>query len=274
MADGIDQSMDILVPISWCLVLAIRVWAVWAWKPLIGIMIVVLSAACGIPGMFFLSRFLNGIQYPELDIPGASEPLQRCFYRMTNKEVVVPWILLMVCDMAGFILMAIPGIGAYRDGGSSGLVKIVYRDGVIYYALTFSETYVSLKEFLQTHGTPTVVSLINVIVILLLSNDLVLLLSGLERVLHSILASHVILHIRKMASQDNGQMRDMSTGMLATVEFSSEFTRTEDVFATSMYYRSGFELEGQQLEGDLGSPVPPTRSENHNSQSMANGTRS
>ncbi|KAG7091625.1 hypothetical protein E1B28_010644 [Marasmius oreades] len=210
------------------IILVIRIWAVWGWKPLIGVILVVISVAGGIPGIFFLSRFLNGIQYPELDIPGVSEQLQRCFYMTTNKEIVVTWILLMVYDMVGFILMAIPGISAYRSSGSSNLVKVVYRDGVIYYALIF------------------MISLINVIVILILSPDLRLLLSGFERVLHSILASRVILHIRKMASQDNihGQTPTSTGIMLTTIEFTS-FTGTENGFTANMNYRS-FELEVPQ----------------------------
>ncbi|KAG7091687.1 hypothetical protein E1B28_010706 [Marasmius oreades] len=200
-------------------ILVLRIWAVWAWKPLIGVMIVVSSVAGGIPALFFLSKFVRGVQYPVIDIPGVSEQLQRCFYMATNKEIVVPWILLMLADMAGFILMAIPGISAYRSGGSSSFVKVVYRDGVIYYALTF------------------MVSLINVIVILILSPDLVLLLTGLERVLHSILASHVILHIRKMASQDNIHGQTSTGIILTTIEFTS-FIGTENGYATNMSYQS------------------------------------
>ncbi|KAF9258446.1 hypothetical protein L218DRAFT_731296 [Marasmius fiardii PR-910] len=80
-------------------------------------------------------------------------------------------------------MILIPGVAAFRRGGMSELMRTVYQDGVVYYALM------------------CLCSVINVIVILRLSPDLVHLLSSFERTLHSILTSHAILHIRQVHSQ-------------------------------------------------------------------------
>ncbi|KAK1220772.1 hypothetical protein PQX77_016449 [Marasmius sp. AFHP31] len=145
--------------------------------------------------MVFFAHFVEGIQYPLLDIPTPkNEDLRRCFYVMQNKEIYICWILLMIYDSASFMLMGIPGFKAYRTGGTSNFVKVVYRDGVIYYALVF------------------LVSLVNVIIILILPHDFVHIISPFERVLHSILTSHAILHIRKVATQTVIQEDGWDTG--------------------------------------------------------------
>ncbi|KAJ8088319.1 hypothetical protein PM082_022391 [Marasmius tenuissimus] len=65
-------------------------------------------------------------------------------------------------------------------GGSSKLMKAIYEDGLIYYGFVF------------------LISLINVVVIVLLPPDLVHLLTAFERIMHSILTSRAILHIRRV----------------------------------------------------------------------------
>ncbi|KAG7091666.1 hypothetical protein E1B28_010686 [Marasmius oreades] len=153
---------------AWCsilgillseLMLALRIWAVWERSAFIGVILIALSLGCSAPAMFFFARFMQGIQYFEFHLSRPSQDIGRCLNLMTNRDVYICWILLMVYDSASFILMAIPGFRAYREGGSSDLVKLVYRDGVIYYALLF------------------LVSLVNVIIILLLPHDLVIIIS-------------------------------------------------------------------------------------------------
>ncbi|KAK1220771.1 hypothetical protein PQX77_016448 [Marasmius sp. AFHP31] len=180
------------------LLLALRIWAVWAQKPTIGIILVVISLACVVPSMIFFGRFVGGVQYPLLNIPTPkNEDLRRCFFIMQNKDIYLCWIALMVYDSVSFVLMGIAGFKAYRTGGTSNLVKAVYRDGIMYYALIFF------------------VSLVNVTIILILPHDYIHIISPFERVLHSILASHAILHIRRAATQNVNQEEsvwDFGTG--------------------------------------------------------------
>ncbi|KAG7091409.1 hypothetical protein E1B28_010446 [Marasmius oreades] len=217
---------------AWCsvvgvllseLILVLRIWGVWAMKPSIAVILVALALGCSVPTVIFFERFLKGLQYPELDMPGLVQ-LRRCLILVRNKDVYVCWILLMIIDGAGFILMAIPGVKAYRSGGNSNLIRAVYRDGVIYYALIF------------------MVSLVNVIIILLLPPELVIIISPFERVLHSILASRVILHIRRVALQDNIQRDDTFGGMMTTIEFISQDT---EMSITSNVLQSTAEPEDQ-----------------------------
>ncbi|KAK1226633.1 hypothetical protein PQX77_010392 [Marasmius sp. AFHP31] len=129
--------------------------------------------------------FVKGVQFPDpTPIPGIAG-FGECFYLISNKDIVVCWALLMVYDTVSFALMAVPGFKAFRSGGHSHLVKVIYRDGVVYYGLIF------------------LVSLINVVIIVTLPLSYTHIISPFERILHSILASHAILHIRKAASEDS-----------------------------------------------------------------------
>ncbi|KAJ8077588.1 hypothetical protein PM082_002020 [Marasmius tenuissimus] len=169
--------------------LSLRIWAVWHRSRMITAILFVMIAGLVVPALFFLIRFLKGVQFPDpTPIPGIAG-FGECFYFISNKEIVVCWALLMVYDAISFALMAVPGFKAFRLGGQSHLVKVVYRDGVMYYGLIF------------------LVSLINVIIIVTLPLSYATIISPFERILHSVLASRAILHIRKAASEETIQGR-------------------------------------------------------------------
>ncbi|KAK1225488.1 hypothetical protein PQX77_011576 [Marasmius sp. AFHP31] len=122
-----------------------------------------------------------------------------------------------------FIMMLIPGIRAYRTGGLPKLLRAVYREGVIYYAFI------------------SIVSVTNFVLILTLSGDYVHLLAAFERVLHSILASRCILHIREIASPSDVRCdfkcdKDTTTEGLELSDVSGG--TTEAAFSTIMTVES------------------------------------
>ncbi|KAG7091648.1 hypothetical protein E1B28_010669 [Marasmius oreades] len=200
-------------------ILAMRIWAVWVNKPSVMVMLVTLAASVSIPALLFFVRFVRGIQCRELHMLSMLKP-QGCFCSSKNKDLYVSWSMLMVINTVGFILMAIPGLKAYRRGGRSNLMKVVYQDGVIYYASIF------------------MASLINIVIILRLPSSFVIMVSPLEHVIHSILASHVVLHIRKVAYVQNGDM-------LNGITMIEELENTEVLFAPNVL-RSDTEPENQR----------------------------
>ncbi|KAG7089134.1 hypothetical protein E1B28_010842 [Marasmius oreades] len=158
-------------------ILALRVWAVWKRSIPVGIGLSVWFLGCWIPCFVFLGKFLGAMEF-------AIAPFTKfrgCFISGGSNILYVCWVLLMIYDAGTLVMILIPGVGAFRRGGRSELVRTVYRDGVIYYALIF------------------LMSTLNVIIVLTLPPDLVYLLSTFERVLHSLLTSRAVLHIRQIA---------------------------------------------------------------------------
>ncbi|KAF9258443.1 hypothetical protein L218DRAFT_731204 [Marasmius fiardii PR-910] len=124
--------------------------------------------------------FLNTLKFATLLHPSFSG----CVLIGASPTIYVAWILLMVYDTGMLVMMLIPGVDACRRGGRSELATTIYRDGVMHYMFL------------------CLFSLIHVIFISTLPDDLIFLLTIFERVLHSALASRAILHIRQVVRRN------------------------------------------------------------------------
>ncbi|KAJ8089721.1 hypothetical protein PM082_014989 [Marasmius tenuissimus] len=160
--------------------LGFRLWAVWRGKRSFLYMLVIFFVACWIPAYVYFGLFISGLGFGSPP-PGLNDN-KGCFLIRGNSLLVVSWSMMMLYDTGTFVMMMIPGFKAYRTGGRSELMKVIYRDGAIFFAMIF------------------LVSVANVVVILLLPDELIHLLSAFERVFHSIITSHVILLIRMAGS--------------------------------------------------------------------------
>ncbi|KAG7089065.1 hypothetical protein E1B28_010775 [Marasmius oreades] len=191
-------------------ILALRVWAVWKKSILVGVGLGVYFLACWVPCYVFLGQFLSAMEFAILPYP----QFRGCFISGGSHVIYLCWVLLMIYDIGTLVMILVPGFKAYRRGGRSELVKTVYRDGVVYYGLIFS------------------VSMLNVIVALTLPPDLVHLLSSFERVLHSILTSRAVLHIRQIGLQQSHPTESISHelstdfSLSTSSSFSDRFVRT------------------------------------------------
>ncbi|KAF4597657.1 hypothetical protein EYR40_008121 [Pleurotus pulmonarius] len=122
-----------------------------------------------------------------------------CILDPGNGNVYLCWILVLVYDTGTMILMAVAGAKSYtqfhgRSGASSALVRTLYRDGIIYYIGLF------------------VLSVANIITVLVLPRSLVNLFTLLQRAVHTVLSSRVILHLREQA----GKHTTFSDTLIAT----------------------------------------------------------
>jgi len=160
------------------IILTLRTWAVWNrdWRLTIGLPI--LFVCCWGPIIGFIIVFVKSLAF----MPLTSPALLGCLVIKGSHIITLCWTLLLVYEFAIFLLMLIKGIQCYRNGGSSGLFRVVYRDGLIYYLYLFA------------------FSLTNVIVVATVPPDLQVVLVLTERVLHPILGCRVILDIRNQVS--------------------------------------------------------------------------
>ncbi|PPR00253.1 hypothetical protein CVT24_005021 [Panaeolus cyanescens] len=155
------------------LILTLRVWAVWHRDPRLTIFLPLVYLGCWIPIMYFMYVFLQSLVFTIL--PGNLHNIlgNQCFIIEADRIFYMVWVLLIILE-------------AYKAGGDSALYQTVYRDGAIYYLYLFA------------------LSTLNIIVIRVLPHGYENLLTGIERCVHSMLTSRVLLHIRAHArSQDN-----------------------------------------------------------------------
>lgn len=161
------------------MLLTYRTWAVWNRNQRLSIILPILYALVWGSGFVVLSIFLKSITFGDPPYPG----FKSCFLMHSNKDLVFLWALLIIWDTLMMILMLVPAFRAYRSGGNSTLIKVVYRDGVIYYLYLF------------------VLSSTNVVVVKSLPTQHQHLLTSMERMLHSILTSRILLHIRALTKE-------------------------------------------------------------------------
>ncbi|KAF9260180.1 hypothetical protein L218DRAFT_962804 [Marasmius fiardii PR-910] len=204
------------------IVLTLRVWAVWKRSIAVAIGLVVFFLACWVPCYVLFAEFLSATKFAILPLPD----FRGCFIAGGSHILYLCWVLMMVYDTGTLVMILIPGVAAYRRGGRSELVKTVYQDGVIYYVFLF------------------LISTINVIVILTLPPDLVHLLSSFERVLHSILTSRAVLHIRQVALDHSPYGHHQSISQLQFADLRSDpYDRGREGHRMSSFYTSSFDTD-------------------------------
>lgn len=157
------------------LILTLRTWAVWEKDKRLSYFLPILFCTVWTAGFIIMGFYLRGTQHIASPLP----QLFGCIVLDANHILSACYILLMVYDACILFLMVIRGISAFRSGGDSQFMRVVYSDGIIYYIYLFS------------------LSFINTIIILKLPGDYVNLMVMMERVVHSVLACRVVLHIRQ-----------------------------------------------------------------------------
>ncbi|KAJ3507982.1 hypothetical protein NLJ89_g6003 [Agrocybe chaxingu] len=162
-------------------ILTFRVWAVWNRTKILTILLPILFAACWIPHIAVIQKFLKTLRFIQAPIPGFTG----CFFVDAGSNIVVSWALLLVWDTLMLIMMAIPAVKAYHFRGYSALYSTLYGDGIIYYFYLF------------------IMSLANIVLHRLESVDIVyrFLVVVMARCVHSMLTSRALLHIRARMSE-------------------------------------------------------------------------
>ncbi|TFK62647.1 hypothetical protein BDN72DRAFT_381671 [Pluteus cervinus] len=177
-------------------ILTRRVLAVWGNSTRLCIALSLFSFGCIISIFLILGDYYRSLTFHSIPTPG-----MYCFATGTSHMIYLCWTLLTAYDAATLVLIAIPGFRAYKSGVcKSTLFQVVYRDGVLYYLYLFA------------------ISAVNVFLILKLPGDYTSLLSSLERIIHSILTSHVVLHIREQTYQREVAVDYLSDGVDVNAE--------------------------------------------------------
>ncbi|KAF4613818.1 hypothetical protein D9613_008070 [Agrocybe pediades] len=136
-------------------IMTLRTYAVWGRNPILKYGLPIFYVAVWAAGFTVTALFLSDLEFA----PSPLNPYIGCYATRTNPIIFMSWVLLLFYDAVMFVLMAIPAFKAFRSGGRSRLLTVVYRDGVLYYLYLF------------------VISLVNILVTLLAAPDLILIFS-------------------------------------------------------------------------------------------------
>jgi len=157
-------------------ILAIRTWACWGRNKWVGIGLAVWTLLYQVPAVIFMYKFLASLQFE-------SPVLNNCFVVGSNRLLWGNWLVFLLGEGVTLVLMVIFAYRTSREGNNTPLVKLIYRDGLIFYVYLFCVTS------------------INIALTLTLDNAFVALVSPVQSAIHSVLTTRIVLNIREAASQ-------------------------------------------------------------------------
>lgn len=164
-------------------ILAIRTWACWGRNKWVGIGLAVWTLLCQVPSVIFMYKFLASLRFGS---PIPRTGLNSCFVTNSNRLLWGNWAVFLSGEGVTLILMGIFAYRTSREGNNTPLVKLMYRDGLIFYIYLFCMTSM------------------NIALTLALDSPFVALVSPAQSAIHSVLTTRIILNIREVASQRLG----------------------------------------------------------------------
>ncbi|KAF9465280.1 hypothetical protein BDZ94DRAFT_388112 [Collybia nuda] len=159
------------------LIMTVRVYALWGRKRSVGILLLTMTILDIAVSIVMFNLFRVKLQYFTVpNIPGCLS-----FTLGRSRSHSWPYIPIIVHQTLIFSLTVIKAVGHYRDKiyGTS-LINTFYRDGIVYYALLVA---FSIGNLAATHERSDMTRLY--------------FLTFLQEVIHSILSSRMLLHLRR-----------------------------------------------------------------------------
>ncbi|KAF9070510.1 hypothetical protein BDP27DRAFT_1510470 [Rhodocollybia butyracea] len=180
-------------------VLTMRTCALWGKDIKLTIGLAIFFVACWILDAYIVHLFLDSQAY----IPS---PILRigCVIVGGKPILSVGWVIVMVYEAMILTLTLIPGVAffpasyTFRSGSWSALTTVVYRDGITYYLLLFGLSLANLLTVLLLPVSFYILSLVPS-THPLAQHNLQNLFIPYQRVMHTLLTSRVILHIRSQS---------------------------------------------------------------------------
>ncbi|KAF9442950.1 hypothetical protein P691DRAFT_779143, partial [Macrolepiota fuliginosa MF-IS2] len=157
------------------LIFTLRTWVVWDRDRNFGISLTVFYSVSWLIILVPFALYLRTMVYTPSPIPR----LFGCIPQSPSTLFSVSFAVGVVFDTVMLLLMVIRAFISYRSGTGSDMMRLIYRDGIIYYGCVF------------------ILSFLNFFILLKLPKDYADLLLTTERVLHSVMSCRVILHIRQ-----------------------------------------------------------------------------
>ncbi|KAF9465495.1 hypothetical protein BDZ94DRAFT_347747 [Collybia nuda] len=171
-------------------ILLLRTYALWSRSRIILVFLTTQFVGIYITVIIVLTIFIRSVKYgsPPLSI------IKGCYDVEGSDILFIAFVLLLWNETVIFVLTMWIGIKRYRHSHNP-LIVVLYRDGILFFALLFaiSCTYI----FVLTLGPTEYYDILNTF----------------QRVVHSILASRIMLHVRERASAETDHVQ-MSTSLI------------------------------------------------------------
>jgi len=179
-------------------VLIIRTYAIWERR------ITILLYLCSIQAVaiIIISFELNQSNQSVIFVPSPSPTTVPCVPTLSNNKLFVVYCCVMGLELNILCLSLVKGLSQWRRD-SMPLVRTLYRDGVVYFAVLFTISMTNVIFITTTFYSPYYY-----------------LLAEPQRVFHSVLAARLIINLRKsvatMSSEDGSSIFAKGFGEIFT----------------------------------------------------------
>ncbi|KIM80500.1 hypothetical protein PILCRDRAFT_534676 [Piloderma croceum F 1598] len=178
------------------IILAIRAWAIWERDRKLTIGLPILFVSMWTTICIYAARFLKSVEFASRSI--TAQP-SGCIVTSRSPIQFVIWVMMTGFEAVILILMSIKGYQTFKKGSNSGLTRLVYVDGILYYFALFA------------------LSMINIVVILILPHNFEDPFSFPQGILHSVLTGRMLLQLRQYEHKGHGVTE--ITSVSAPLEF-------------------------------------------------------
>ncbi|KIL67225.1 hypothetical protein M378DRAFT_159622 [Amanita muscaria Koide BX008] len=159
--------------------LGLRVWALYGKDQRLTVVLLAIFIGLTTTSVVSLGYFDNSVKYA----PSPAPEIISCLVIQANRDIIqtvacaMAWVALMI------ILFMISAYRAYKSGGNSRFLRMIYREGIIYYALTL---ILHLGNLLAFYTAPVFISP-------MLTNP--------TRLLHVAFTCRILLNTRRQADR-------------------------------------------------------------------------
>ncbi|KAM6489270.1 hypothetical protein JOM56_015171 [Amanita muscaria] len=123
----------------------ISVWAIWQKDRRLTISMPLIFVVLSVVSFVYLGIWLDTFK-----LANPPSPLVRgCFVTSTSNDLNKPIIMVMIWIALTFVLITVSAIRSYKSGNNSTLIKMVYRQGMLYYVYLFGLHLFNLLARLQ-----------------------------------------------------------------------------------------------------------------------------
>ncbi|KLO18928.1 hypothetical protein SCHPADRAFT_935764 [Schizopora paradoxa] len=196
-------------------ILTLRTYAIWGQNKLILVYLIIQQIVVITLSLYYINESILALTF----IPSPAPQIVACLPFSSSNKLSIPYCCVMAAELNVLLLSLYKGVHQWRRD-STPLVRTLYRDGAIYFAVLFS------------------ISLANALIVLKKFNSpYYYVLTEMQRVFHSILASRLVMNARKAAAKGEAEVEHHSA-----LADSSKSKFVDSVsFASNMYSVAGIE---------------------------------
>ncbi|KAJ3552436.1 hypothetical protein NP233_g12885 [Leucocoprinus birnbaumii] len=118
----------------------LRTWAVWNKDGRLTFVLFGTLALTTAAEFYLVAKFLQSSSHEISPLP----KLIGCYITSSNPNLAICFAIFMGFDGCILLLMIIRGVAAFKSGGNSRLLRVVYGDGIIYYVYIFGLSLVNV----------------------------------------------------------------------------------------------------------------------------------